>query len=250
MHEIKLDTHRFNIPASFDELDTKQIKVYINLFLQYSDNPLDMKSLFLVSLAGSKAFLLNRLNEVQLAQLLVLLDWITVEKLPEYCFFREFKHKGQQYLAPLESFRGFIGFEFALANGFMNAMKEDEDKLDSLCAVIFREAGKENKWGDKRVKLKEKGIKERTVLFKDLDYRIKASALLYMSANLDRLRKKYKTIFNNEGGNDQLGWAGTFIAIAETGIVGNLDKVKETPISEICLILTKKHLEAESLKNA
>ena len=250
MHEIKLDNHRFKIPSGFRELDTKQIKTYITLFLQHSDDPIEMKSLFLVSLAGRKAFLLKRLNEIQLAQLLVLLDWMSADKLPEHPFFREFKHKGKQFYAPLESFRGFSGLEFAFANAYMNAMKEDADQLNSLCAVIYREGKKKNKWVNKRIKLDEKGIEERTKLFADLDYRIKASALLYMYANIDRLKNKYKPIFSGGEGNNQLGWAGTFIAIAETGIVGTLDKVKATPISEICMILTKKHLEVESLKDA
>ncbi|WP_020531418.1 hypothetical protein [Flexithrix dorotheae] len=243
MHNIKIGHFQFQLPGSYEDLTDQMCLHLIECHAETRDE--DIKTLFLIKTVGKRVYLLNRLNEVQLAQIITLLDWMRVDNLPALPLVKSIKVNNQIYHSPKSSMKLMSGIEYSMLDMYYNQLQEKPEKLDDLCAVYFRELD-----GEKRCKLEEEGIEKRKELFKNLDPRQKLSALLYMTANKNLLAKKYKPIFQGgSGGKDPLGWAGTFIAIAETGIIGDLEKVKETPITEICLILVKKHydkIETES----
>lgn len=254
MNHIEVGKYKISIPERWEELTEKQTLRILSLYVVGEFSFYIIKAHALKIFFGHRAFLLRKLTDVQIAQLTLLLDWLN-EKLPSRALIKRLHHKGTVYYAPPEGLAEVTAIEFDFLLRLVKDLEKNEKNLDTFCAVLYRpefhpESSEERKdkaaKNDLREPLHSKGIKEREQLFRSLKPEYKIAGLFYFIANFQRLREHpvYKVIFQGSGKKGySLGWAGTFVDIAENGAMGTLQQVKESSISEVLLFLAKKEMD-------
>ena len=112
----------------------------------------------------------------------------------------------------------------------------DCNAIAFLCAIVYRKKGE---------LLNDDLIEKRALKFKRLPEVYKQAAYIYCKSNIIKLANDFKILFDGKESKINLGWSGCLTTVAESNVFGDLEKVKNTDIREVCFFLLKKKIEAD-----
>lgn len=206
---------------------------------------------------GLKAKELNAIPAVQLWDLYESLKWMSNEPVTEPVV-SSFKHNGTTYYLPAEKLWNASAIEFAIADEYYTqfADSKEPDKLLFLLATLARpedpDKPRHKKLEDKRIPLMNREeAEERAQDLAGVDPAYIHIAFLYFTGCKKWIHDTYgQYIFNEDGESekDPLGWWGTFMRLAETGVFGDFDETVQKPIHNILQYLMKNSMDHERMK--
>lgn len=199
-------------------------------------------------------------SDAQVYDMVRCLDWMHTEILDE-SILPDYRHRGRLYHLPKSKMANVMCIEYQLADEYYTRFleKSDENDLDKLCAVLMRPADSDKKRvlkrDDARAPLTgRREVEQRAENFARLPQAVKLYCLAFFSGCKlfvyksfgDDIFEKNETEAGEEGSDPEetavdFGWYGTFQAVAEDGIFGNLDAViHDTNFFELCVYLVRK----------
>lgn len=209
------------------------------------------------------------LTPMDFAALAAQLDWTHAEAQCEQVAIPHYTHRGQVYVFPKPKGPNVSGVEFALCDDLYKQFSDgDTDALLTLSAAIWRErdtdAAAALRRGDERVPLVSKEEAEaRAVRMAKAPAEMHLQALLWFAGLKLYVHRVYgKWLFEEEEEDDEsltpdpspqergtpnFGWWGIFLDVAEAGVFGVEDEVRQKSIHEICIYLVKKRADANAM---
>lgn len=254
MHQIQIASSKFTLPEKQEELDSQQLKTYVESVYSLETKIQKQYDFLMASIKASHQRLINKLTKVQLAQLLDCVSWINEELSPEPIL-KEFTYKKVSYYSPLERMRSSALAEFVFADAYLQKIAEGEEYLNLVLACLYRPKEKKSRKKDKREKFDTDSLELRAEELKGVDTAVKLSCLYFFIAVKKYIHSRYGILFEKieseeeteEGGNE-FSWSETMMGIAESGVFGDLEKVKYSNLHEILMYLSKKEKERRRLE--
>lgn len=191
----------------------------------------------------------ERLTDFQFVQVVQLLKWVN-DPLPAEPLFPKLKIGKGWCSSPAGNMANSTLMEYAIADGCFSLLSDRPELLNKLIAVLYRPADESR--ADGREKLNTKALQARTKQAEALPAHQKQAVLrFYITAKrnmLDRYDCWETPSEDKETSGGGVNWGELMISIAESGVFGNLEQVKEANVHEVFLYLQKTKRQAEELK--
>lgn len=200
------------------------------------------------------------LPEDEVAQIATALWWAVpdIEEMP--VVFPDVRHKFRRFRCATEKGENMSCLEFAVCDDLYATYIEtlDPDKAYLLAHILYRTIDRNKAAalarGDARILFR--GLdeaKDRLEKFGPLPDYIVSHALIYFASVKKFVHKTYGSwIFQPEGQETEsgpnYGWWGIFQAVAESSAFGDIEKVHQASIHEVCVFLVRKRHEAQQLE--
>lgn len=269
MNTITLDKLKYNVPASWTEINQEQLMQVAALIFGPLETLMTRKAMALFVLLPEVKKYFKRMTDGQKWDLLNITDWL-FEDISGRSVIRRFKHKGVQYYLPEDQLRKESIIAFSFADNYFGQFIATKDPawIDKLIACIARQKGTpafpalQKVEGDIREHFSTSRTTERSELFKDLPMGIKNAILLFFMGGKMYIHKQYEVLFNKEKDVDRkldkkasfgkkkipkpdYGWIGIIYELAEQKTFGPFDQVKHQFLHTCCYYLSKKKYEQE-----
>ena len=267
MRQIDLDGVRYNLPESWDEIDSERLPRLIELVylipesgkmhhaliqLALNIRPKVWKKIHQKHFGPNLSATVRRKNAEVLQHLVTLLSWLwkkPMDKRP----FESVSPNQEQWLLPEEGFKtmsfGELTDLYIHLQAFIQQTVAGDERLDYLVATACRPEHQGNyqtdpAWnGDRRESYNEFIVRERVKLVAKLEFPIKMAVLLYAASTIKSVMAQYN-LFDDSDKSDGTGEAYSgqgFIKnqhlLAEKGIFGNLRQTQEANVHEVLLFL-------------
>lgn len=258
MHLIEIGSVKIRVPSNVKQIEAGHVPAFL-MALTSEQLPNQKKYDLLMAWCNPiQQRAINRINKVQLAQILTTLDWIESPNLTKPLL-PTFKQKGETFIAPEELMASSSIVEWIFAETYAKGIKEDINQLFYVLAVLYRPQKKRKKKGDLREKFDTDTLEERAEQFKTLPMYIPLSAFHFYMATVQEIRDRYHILFPPPVKDEKTGeyltppesnfdWWDCLLSIAETGTFGDFEQVKFTNMHEIFRYLTKKQKERNEEK--
>ena len=259
MHEVKLGAFAFGLPACRDDLTVNQGKIIALERLRLETTRARMR--VLARLVPRKAQkLLKQVDGVAMAELGDLMKWIWNEKEVEGLdsikpLVRGFRYRRQYYAFPQEDFADVTIEEWAYVSHEMQMLRNDPENsaeyLLNLVATISRplRSKKERKAklfdGYQREYFNPERVEQSVQRFKNIPAWVYAVAQDFCLRISQMIVLRYHDVFEGEssGTDGGFGWPGMMMSVAEGGVFGNYDQVKQKNMHDILLYASKRAKE-------
>lgn len=203
-----------SFPEKLSELSPQQLGQFCKAVIA-SQNIYEAKLAVLVSVCRLPLLLLKALDIAQVAQLTLMVNPLfeendlTVNKLPEICFYHRWKT--HRWRGPADSLANLTIKEFAVADSYFLAFMESKDDslLDFLIACLYRpQDSKKNPNrpdydGDMREVFNEHILEKRANIVRTLSKVDKQVILYFYMASRKLLHVDYPNIFDEDGQDGQ-----------------------------------------------
>ncbi len=252
MKLIELNKKHYNIPERWDELTEKQLlKVMDVLFLKNYEEAEKLLLKLLQVITGVGTYNFSKWQVEEAEEYLYLLVFLLQ---PDFAFTKNvipfFKYDGVKHYGPADALDNLRMKEFVntehLFTAWMEGEKKDEQLLNELVAILYREApaGYDfdfNRNGDKRMSFNEnicKYMAKHSVAYWPMNVRL-AIATWY-----DGCRRKIVAVNPDvfEGGSGEAaryGLVSVMLNVAEGGVFGAFEKVEEQYVHLVMMQLNE-----------
>ena len=235
MYIIHLDGIKINVPGDYKELTKRERKALITL---YSSGANDVRTKYFAAWAKQHKLLdkIDLLSNEQLHQLMHCFSWIP-EQNPTVCLIDSFRFKWSRYYA-IKGDLAINADDFRMIDHYTREVTSmDCNAMAFICAIVYRKKGEA---------INDEILERQAIAFKKLPVLYKQAAYIYAQSNIIKLSHDFKMLFDGKEAKINLGWAGCLTSVAETNVFGDLEKVKNTDIREVCFFLLKKKIEADA----
>jgi hypothetical protein len=145
------------------------------------------------------------------------------------------------------SFEEFDDAEFFFARLSTADVKAQEEALNMLCAILYREHSDAKK-GDNRIDYSPHDNEKRAEWFAHCEMKTKLAIMLWYIGCRTRLTTDFAPLFESKSDK---GGSTTWTEIAHSiagPVLGDLDKVFKRPVRQIFVEMMRLHLQGEELK--
>ncbi|MEM8564947.1 MAG: hypothetical protein AAGF85_00705 [Bacteroidota bacterium] len=254
MHHIVLKYRRFGInrtiehqaASEWNELNEKQLLEVLRL-ISTSTKVKEFRLHIVKLLLDLSWFQFKLVNTVQFIQLFDYFRWIEEGISLTRC---PIKILLKTYYGPADELSGFTGLEWILADdAYIRYRDGEENALDELIAVLYRPLDPETSSHDKRETFNSNALEHRAKFLAQVDPLKKLAILRFYESCRQEWEQIYHRVFSGvESNAENYGWAEVFLAIAESGSLGDLEKIEQTPITTIFLKMQVDHKNYEQFK--
>jgi hypothetical protein len=272
MHIVKIKNKKRELPENWGELTHKQVMRIIPFLFNPLINKQDAKIYVLMRLLEIDHKLFFKMNPVQVTQLLILIEFIFDETLPDPVI-KEFVHKGVKYLAPADRLSNICIIEFAMADAYFENIDYETAELNAynkIISTLYRPEKKDMDTthpdynGDPREKYNTIHAEQRAEQFNDLNPYIKVSIIKFFIACKKHVADQYSILFQQpkkkegetEAKPEKTGrkdivpvWIGIIYDLSQSTIFGNFEQVAYTNFHTICIHLCREEIKARELEN-
>jgi hypothetical protein len=240
MHNIEINGKPILLPSHRGELSRRQLLPYLQTVFSGLSRD-EMIGFFLHAICrGEKNKAIHDLNDVQYLQVAALLDWV-VEPWPPEFFPQRISVGLRTYHAPKKQLMACPLMQYVLADGYFSQLEKKTESLPYLVAALYLPSPQIGKpystlTFDKRA----------TAIADHVGSLVQLSVMLSFAAVKSWLIEKYELVFSGGANGSNQGtnpWADTIFSIAETGVFGGVEQVKQVPVNEIFAFLEKKERE-------
>jgi hypothetical protein len=259
MHQVKIGRKKISMPEGIEDLSGRLLVAFANVALlpDVAFHRQPEKAGFFRQLAFLQLGFIKyrshfeRLTDFQLVQIVQLLKWVN-DPLPAKPLFSTLKIGKATCIAPAASLQNSTLLEYAIADGSFSLLSEKPELLHKLIAVLYRPEDRNRP--DGRVKLSTALLDENTKAAERLPaYQKQAVLRFYIASKLaiHGLYDCWETTISDEDeptGQGGVNWGELMLSIAESGVFGNLEQVKEANVHEVFMYLQKSKRQAEEMK--
>ncbi len=167
-------------------------------------------------------------DENQLADILLIINFVFTDNDRLRAPVSEIRHKGIKYLPPAKSFSNITGSEFHFLDRYYTEYLESRnlEVLTKMLGIIYREAGVQNTHnpldafycGDVRVPFNRFQIELRAKRFARVSPKLKHATFFWYHCFRQQLQKNRKDVFSNSNqkvAHGGTGWLGVFRQLAK-----------------------------------
>lgn len=212
--------------------------------------------------------MLRALPPDQLAPLHQAIKWAAAEPQCATVPLHEVRHGGASLLMPRPNGENMTCFEFAISDHLYEQylLKQDDKDLHTLTYCLFRERDSDSAAADARSddRLPLRSEREAARRIERLgppSLEMQVQALLYFGGLKNYIRATYGSWIFEEPDDDEddtkekpesqepnFGWWGIFQSVAEGGAFGDLERVYQTGLHDVCVYLVRKRVEANRVQ--
>ena len=239
MHLIEIGKLKFKLPAGLRDLKLTDWVFWLYVDFQEELEDLEKRQRFFdywtSGFSRKMKQAIESLNRLQMWQVLECLQWF--HKLEPIAFAPKQRFGLQNYYA--RNIDKMTLIEFVFADRAFEQIKEKPEKLPELCSILYRPKGEKFDYDHCLTRVRQ---------FSKISKTLQISVLYWFLQIKRQIKTDYEELFEGNGKDDGLGWAGTIMTLAETHIFGTLEETKFANLKEVLLFLVKKHRENERQK--